>query len=104
MDVSAWMPFWAGDYLKDTIDLSRSEHGTYLLTICAYWSSGESLPNSTFRRVCGKDFERVSQFYSLCDGRWYHKRIDEELAKARANRVAAKEKASMAAKARWGKT
>lgn len=87
------MPLYCGDYLRDTVDLTHAEHGAYLLTMMAYWSGGESLPDRKFRSICGKEFERVQEFYSLCDGRWHHKRIDEELGKARANQRAARQKA-----------
>lgn len=83
MKINIWMPLYVGDYLKDTTDLSHAEHGAYLLTMLAYWSAGESLPDRRFRSICGKEFERVSEFYSLEGGRWHHKRIDEELAAAR---------------------
>lgn len=81
--VDVWMPFFIGDYLRDTVDLTHAEHGAYILTILAYWSNGESLPDRKFRAICGKEFKRVSEFYVWCDHRWHHKRIDDELEKAR---------------------
>lgn len=90
--IDVWMPLYIGDYLRDTVDLSHAEHGAYLLSMMAYWGNGESLPDRRFRSICGKEFERVAEFYSMVDGRWHHKRIDEELESARQRRDAAREK------------
>lgn len=99
-DVKTWMPLYCGDYLRDTTDLSHAEHGAYMLTMMAYWVDGESLLDRKFRKLCGKEFGRVSEFYSLCDGRWHHKRIDEELAKANARQKMAIEKSKLGVAAR----
>lgn len=94
------MPLYPGDYLRDTIDLTHAEHGAYFLTMLAYWSNGESLTDRKFRAICGKEFGRVSQFYVVVDGRWHHKRIDEELRLARDRREMAREKAIKGVEAR----
>jgi uncharacterized protein YdaU (DUF1376 family) len=88
-----WMPFYWGDYWRDTVDLTNAEHGVYIRTIGAYWCRGESLPDKQFRAICGREFDRVSQFYVYVAGRWHHKRIDQELAKARARIEMSREKA-----------
>lgn len=77
------MPIYVGDYLRDTIGLSHAQHGAYLLSIFKYWSKGESLTDRELREVCGRELNRVSQFYVMEGGRWHHKRIDEELEKER---------------------
>lgn len=101
--IDIWMPLYIGDYLKDTVDLSNSEHGAYLRSIMSYWTSGESLPDNRFRNICGKDFNRVSEFFSMVDGRWHHKRIDQELALARERMKKAKEKSLKGVAARQAK-
>ena len=101
--IDVWMPLYIGDYLKDTISLTRAEHGAYLLSMMEYWSKGESLPDRHFRGILGKEFARVSEFYSMVDGRWHHKRIDEELAKAREKLRKAQEKSKKGHLARYGK-
>ena len=73
------MPLYIGDYLADTIGLSNSEHGSYILSIMAYWRKGESLTSHELREICGKDIDRVCRFFVPMDNRWHHKRIDQEL-------------------------
>ena len=81
-----WMPFYVGDYLRDTRRLNAAEHGAYLLLIMEYWTAG-SLPDddSQLARIAcmtPSEWKRsrpiVQAFFQ--DG-WHHKRIDAELAK-----------------------
>lgn len=91
--VRMWMPLWIGDYLADTMDLTRAEHGSYLLSLMFYWRKGESLTHQELLAIAGKDFDRISQFYVLADNRWHNKRADIELDLAR-KRVAKTKEAS----------
>ena len=102
-EVKVWFAFYPGDYLKDTMDLTRAEHGTYLLTMLAYYSNGESLEDRKFRIICAREFERVSQFYQLEGGRWHHKRIDAELKRARENKEKVRLASQMGVEARKAK-
>jgi uncharacterized protein YdaU (DUF1376 family) len=77
------MPLWIGDYLADTIGLTFSQHGAYLLSMMAYWRKGEALTHPELLAITGKEFDRISQFYIPMDDLWHHKRIDIELALAR---------------------
>lgn len=87
-----WMPLYIGDYLGDTLGLSRSEHGSYMLLIMAYWKNGGPLqtddeqlreiakcPPAEWARTRGL----MLRFFKESNGHWTHKRIDEELQKAR---------------------
>lgn len=98
-----WMRLYPGDYMRDTIGLTHAQHGAYLLAIMKYWSKGESLTQAEFREVCGRERNRIAQFFVWEGNRWHHKRIDEELAACRERMEKARLKARQAAVARWGK-
>jgi uncharacterized protein YdaU (DUF1376 family) len=101
----AWMPWYVGDYLRDTAHLTTLEHGAYLLLIAHYWERGP-LPDddnqlATITRMHVEKWRRIrpklvrffdvwletqpsseasaEQLVSKC---WFHKRIDAELQKA----------------------
>lgn len=85
-----WMPLYVGDYIRDTRALSTQGHGAYLLLIMEYWTHG-ALPNDdeSLARICllsDKDWLKlkpsVARFFDMPS--WRHKRIEEELEKARA--------------------
>lgn len=107
----AWMPLWIGAYLADTMHLSCEEHGAYLLLIMAYWRNGGPLPDDDARlsgitksspKVWGKLRKTISQFFEVSDGFWAHKRIDEELVSASANKVQKSIAGKASAAKRWG--
>lgn len=83
------MPLNIGDYLSDTMHLTRAEHGSYFMLIMAYWKNGGPLPNDdiTLRHIamCPEtDWARtrglMERFFDCSNGTWRHKRIEEELA------------------------
>ena len=94
------MPLYVGDYMADTIGLTTRQHGAYLLSMFAYWQKGESLTSDELREAAGRDTDRICRFFVLCDGRWHHKRIDAELAKAAEYMRKAREKALLGVAAR----
>ena len=87
MSLRPWMPLFVADYLADTADLSVSESGAYLHLIMHYWING-SLPQDDrslariskagkhWGRICPRIRDRFGPF-------WSHKRIEQELEKAR---------------------
>jgi uncharacterized protein YdaU (DUF1376 family) len=99
MSRPVWMPFYVGDYLRDTRRLSTVEHGAYLLLIMEYWTQG-GLPDDDKKlaRIAGLSLDEWTDIRDniadLFQPAWQHKRIDAELAKAAARSDSAKEKAN----------
>lgn len=88
----SFMPFYVGDYLKDTLRLTTLQHGAYVLLLCAYWTGGP-LPDdddalAAIAKLGMPDWKRVRTtlgklpFFDIRDGLWHQKRADEELSKA----------------------
>lgn len=86
------MPLYIGDYLGDTLSLTRENHGSYLLLIMAYWKNGgpllaedESL--ASIAKCDPVEWQIVKpvllRFFKEENGFWYHKRVEEELEKSR---------------------
>jgi len=108
----SFMPLWIGDYLADTMRLTRDQHGGYLLLIMAYWRDGKPLPDddealSSITKSSEKEWKKLrpilSKFFKVGEGVWRHGRVDQELHDA-AERYAAKvERAKAGAAARWNK-
>lgn len=107
------MPFYTGDYRKDTSHLKPVEHAAYLMLLFAYWDHGGPLPcdSERLRRAAQADLKGwpkvmavVATFFEEVDGHWVHHRVELELAKAKARSEIArsKGKASGAARKRTG--
>ena len=112
MKVDTYMPIVIGDYLKDTMHLACSEHGAYLLLLFHYWTSGP-LPDDDRKLAAIARCERsawpeirevIAPFFSIADGVWTHKRVEQELLRARAKQARNVERAKAAADARWNAT
>lgn len=89
-----WMPLFVADYLKDTRHLSCTEHGAYLQLLMHAWTNGGAIPASDARLaiVTGLSPRQwkpikpvVLGFWQLNgDGQSYtHKRVEQELERAR---------------------
>jgi uncharacterized protein YdaU (DUF1376 family) len=105
------MPLWIGAYLADTQHLSRDEHGAYFLMMMAYWRNKGPLPDDAKRlasivKATPAEWKKLSptlsEFFTVSNGVWAHKRIDVELAAAGDRSKKAADKAKAAAEARWG--
>jgi uncharacterized protein YdaU (DUF1376 family) len=78
------MPMYWGDYLRDTRDLTTTQHGAYLLLIGHYWQH-EGLPTderqlATITGLTLAKWRAIQEPIAakFQDG-WKHGRIDEEL-------------------------
>jgi uncharacterized protein YdaU (DUF1376 family) len=106
-----WMPLYIGDYLADTSRLTTEQHGAYLLLLMDYWRNGpppddeEILQNITrlSKFLWKKHGPILRKFFTVEEGVWKHKRIDEEMTKALSDKALASEKGKKGAEARWGK-
>jgi uncharacterized protein YdaU (DUF1376 family) len=88
---SSFMPFFVGDYLRDTLSLTRSEHGGYMLLLMAYWADGKALADddrqlAAITRSSAAEWRKLrptlTRFFDVRDGAWHHRRVDHELKKA----------------------
>lgn len=88
-----YFEFYAGDYMRDTAQLSLSEHGAYLLLMAAYYSSDKPLPAdapSLYRiaRAMTKSEQSsvmvvADRFFPVAgDGLRHNGRADREIEKA----------------------
>lgn len=105
-----WMPMHIGDYLADTTHLNTLQHGAYVLLIFAYWRRGGPLPAddgqlSSIAKVTLTVWRKmralIAAFFAERDGHWHHKRIDQELAKAKRLTDAKSEAGHRGAQKRW---
>lgn len=97
------MPIFIKDYLKDTMGITHSQRGAYLLAMIAYWVKGEALSPWELHEASKREFNRVQKFFVLEGGRWHHERLDCELKRARERQEWVVERARRAAEARWSK-
>lgn len=101
-----FMPFYWGDYWRDTAHLSDAEHVSYLRLISHYWQHGSLPPiDDRLARIAGRTAsewaemkETLKDFFS--DG-WHHARIERDLYRQKEVSDANSERAKKAANARW---
>ena len=85
----AYMPFYTGDYYRDTRHLSMLQHGAYRQLIDHCWDQRGPLPKDLERcyRICGavnkeeQDAVRgiISEFFIEMDDGFYNKRVTDEI-------------------------
>ena len=104
-----FMPLYIGDYLAGTSRLTTELHGAYLLLIMDYWMNGP-LPDDDDLLASMVKMQpdawsiaraKLEHFFTIENGQWTQKRIEQELASACEKKRKSKEKATNAAKARW---
>lgn len=107
-----WMPIVIGDYLKDTARLTTEQHGAYLLLIMDYWVNGapadedDELAAITHLdlRAWRKHRDKLARFFRIEDGRWLHKRVEEELARWAEKKAKYVERAAAGGRAKAAKS
>lgn len=88
--IDTWMPFYIGDYLRDTTRLTTEQHGAYLLLLVDYWINGAPPDDdrvlSSIVKMSADRWKKARpvllQFFRVIDGLWTQKRVDAEKAKA----------------------
>lgn len=109
-DVSIWMPFYWGDYFRDTGHLTCEEHGAYFRLIGHCWIRGGKLVDDDARLalLLGLSLAKwrkmratIAEFFQIKDGFWSHKRIHRELESARKNREKRSKAGKKGADKRW---
>lgn len=107
-----WMPIHIGDYLGETTHLTTVEHGVYFLLMLTYWKHGP-LPDDDKRLALIARLDvtqyvtlksQISPFFQIGGGFWRHKRLDEEIRKARRNMDLKKKASALGNYVRWGPT
>lgn len=102
-----YMPFYWGDYWRDTAHLSDAEHVSYLRLISHYWQHG-SLPTEDDRlaRIAGRSTVEwmqmrpvISSFFQID---WRHKRVDRDLDRQHLAHEARVKGGKITAAKRWG--
>ena len=92
MNFPAMMLYW-GDYLRDTGHLSTEQHGALLLLLAHAWTHDGVLPldDEALRRITrmdpkpwGKSRAVIVAFFYRAEDGYRQKRVEKELAKARA--------------------
>lgn len=107
-NIDIWFPFYYGDYLKDTMQLTAERHGIYLLLMIHCWQN-ESIEDDidSIAMIAKVQPDNKSLTYILekyfvkKDGKYFQNRITKELKCARENKEKNHERAKRAAEARW---
>lgn len=86
-----YMPFYVGDYLRDTMHLTTEQHGAYLLLLFACWTHGGQVPNNdaelaAITRLPIDEWKRarrkIAKFFKISVKFWAQKRVSVELQRA----------------------
>jgi uncharacterized protein YdaU (DUF1376 family) len=101
-----YMPFYFGDYWRDTAHLTDSEHVAYLRLISYYWYQG-SLPKDD-KRLAAITMRPLTEWLDMKptiqdffeDG-WVHGRIERDLKKQKAEYQAKVDGGKYGAAKRW---
>jgi len=95
-----------GDYRRDTSHLTLLEHGAYRQLLDLYYITEKPLDANALRLVCARNADEIQaveqilcEFFTLQEGKYYHKRCEDEITRYHSKSNKAKE----SAKIRWNK-
>lgn len=86
-----WMPFYVADYLRDTMRLTRDQHGGYLLLLMDCWANGGRLPSdpaelAAIAKATPAEWRKLApvllRYFKEDDEGLYHSRVMAEHQKA----------------------
>jgi uncharacterized protein YdaU (DUF1376 family) len=107
--IRVWMPWYIGDYLRDTLHLSPQERDALSLLMMGYWSLQAPLPDidsrlGTMARVGPETWDQLrpslEPFFVIEGGLWRHEHLDAEITKALENFEAQQNRTQKATAAR----
>jgi uncharacterized protein YdaU (DUF1376 family) len=109
--VDQWMPLYIAEYTADTTRFTCEQHGAYLLLIMDYWRNGPPPDDDAVLAQVAKltpvrwrAIRPVIQAkFQVGGGEWKHKRVEKEIAKAKATQQVLSERGKEGAAARWNK-
>ena len=108
-DTDTWMPLYIGDWLGATQRLTPEQIGAYIQILVDYWRNGPPPDDDeVLRQITKLDKPRwskarpvLSKMFQITNGQWQHKRVVEELTRAKEHAERRSKKAKAAAQARW---
>ena len=107
------MPLYIADYMTDAGHLPTIAHGAYMLLLFNYWQRQGPIPADDFTlqgitKLSDSEWERyrphIARFFRETDGHWHHKRVDEEIEKAREKIELARNKGKASAQQRLNRS
>lgn len=108
-DTDTWMPLYIGDWLGATQRLTAEQTGAYIQILIDYWRNGPPPDDDdVLRQITKLDKARwkkartaLQGMFQISNGVWKHKRVEEELRRAKEHAERRSKKAKTAAEARW---
>lgn len=110
--VRLWYPHYVRDFRAKTSHLSLAEKGAYRALMDEYWERQGPLPNDDelLRRIIGatpKEFRKIRgnvlPYFEVLGDTLVHKRIEEEISRAKTNMDSKSLRLAEARKKRWPK-
>lgn len=104
-------PWYVGDYQADTMHLDATGHGIYRQLLDAYWMRQGPLPavDSLLMQISRATPAQwralkptIAAFFTVTETHWSHRRVEKEIAIAKAQKAAKSSAGKLGNQARWG--